>query len=236
VDPRRAPYRIDDLERDAWGLLDHLGARRAHLAGLSMGGFIAQRMALAAPSRVLSLAAISSTPDYATTLHAFGMCEPPTSGLPAPRAEWLDRIDRLSPDLSLIDFQLESWRYANGPRAPFDAVWWRALQAEANERGDDRAAGARHRRAAVPTQPKNLLPALRSLAVPALFVHGTDDPICPPEHARAAAAAAPGARLHLIEMMGHALGPPFLDEVAGAVLAGIRGARARGTGGAIGTA
>lgn len=204
----RHPYTLDDLAHDALGLLDHLGVTRAHLVGLSMGGFLAQRLALRHPERMLSLTSMMSTSDYAVLLHAFSGGEAPTSTLPPPDAGWMKALGRLSPDLPLLELMVENWRLANGSRAPFDEAWWRSLQRTAFARGDSPRAGDHHRRACERVADKNLLPSLHRLTVPAVFIQGSEDPIFSPVHAQTAAAAC-GGRAFVVDGMGHALNPHF---------------------------
>ncbi|MBE4751358.1 alpha/beta hydrolase [Corallococcus sp. ZKHCc1 1396] len=215
------PYDLDDLSGDVLAILDALNLERAHLVGLSMGGFLAQRIALRTPRRVASLTSMLSTPDYGVLLHTFCGSEAPTSGLPPPSAEWLAELGRLPPNLSPSELLTESWRLANGPRAPFDAVYWQDLVATAAARGEDAAAGDFHRQACLRSSQKDQLQALRRLTVPALFIGGSEDPIFPPGHA-AAAADVSGGKALLIDGMGHALNPACFDAVTAAILAHVQ--------------
>jgi pimeloyl-ACP methyl ester carboxylesterase len=214
------PYDLDDLALDALELLGHLGVARAHVVGLSMGGFIALRMALRAPHLVSSLTSLLSTPDYAVMLHSFCGGEPPTSDLPPPSAAWMQALARLPQDLTQAELGVESWRLANGARAPFDEAYWRALGEQAAARGDDAETGTVHRQASQRTPRKNLLGELPSLGLPALFISGSEDPIFHPRHAEAAAAAAHGRAL-CIDGLGHALNPCFFTPLAEAILAHV---------------
>ncbi|RKG98183.1 alpha/beta fold hydrolase [Corallococcus carmarthensis] len=213
------PYDLDDIGGDVLALLDTLGVERAHLVGLSMGGFIAQRLAIQEPKRVASLTTLLSTPDYGVMLHTFSGGPAPTSSLPPPSAQWLAALGSLPSTLTPEEFMSENWRLANGARAPFDAAYWRELGEAAAARGNDIQTGDTHRKASLRTPRKDLLEALRQVSVPALFIGGSEDPIFPPGHAEAAARAVPGGKALMIDGMGHALNPAFFGVLASAIVA-----------------
>lgn len=217
------PYDLDDVGGDALALLDTVKVERAHLVGLSMGGFIAQRLAIQAPQRVASLTTVLSTPDYGVMLHTFCGGPAPTSNLPSPSQEWLEALGSLPSTLTPEEFLSENWRLANGARAPFDASYWRGLGAAAQARGNDIHAGDVHRKASLRTSGKDLRQALRGVSVPALFIGGSEDPIFPPGHADAAARAVPGGKPLMIDGMGHALNPAFFDVLTSAIVAHTQG-------------
>jgi pimeloyl-ACP methyl ester carboxylesterase len=218
ADFNQTPYSLDDLERDVLGLIAHLGLGQVHWAGLSMGGFLAVRLATRHPHTVASLTSMMSTPDYAALLHTFIGGEAPTSGLPPPRRDWMEALSKIPAGLSPRELAVESWRLANGSRAPFDADYWRALQRLAEARGDDTLAGDHHRRACERIPDKNQLDALRRVTAPCLFIQGSEDPIFVPAHAEAAARAAPAGKQLIIDGMGHALHPAFFEPLAQALL------------------
>ncbi len=215
-------YAAEDLAADALALLDHLGRPRAHLVGLSLGGFLAQAIAVEHPARVASLTVMMSTPDYGSLLEPFMEGRPSSSDLQALTPEFMAALARIPESLSFVDRLVENWRAANGTRARFDEAYWRALQEEALQRGNDEASGAQHRTASLRSAWRDLRPRLRALDVPALVLHGTEDPIFPPAHARATAAAIPGAQLRLVDGLGHALNPDFFEEIVGALAAHVR--------------
>ncbi len=217
------PYDLDDLADDVRSIIDALQLNRVHLVGLSMGGFLAQRIALDSPQKVASLTSMLSTSDYGVMLHTFYGGEAPASGLPAPSAEWLAALWRIPPGLSPTELLIESWRLANGQRAPFDRNYWKELVESAAALGDDLPAGEAHRQACLRSPRKNLLGELRRLTVPALFIGGTGDPIFPPGHAEASAAAAPGGRALSVEGLGHALNPEFFPRLTSAIIEHARG-------------
>jgi pimeloyl-ACP methyl ester carboxylesterase len=215
----RTPYSLDDLERDVLGLRTHLGLGRVHWVGLSMGGFLALRLATRHPETVASLTSMMSTPDYATLLHTFLGSEAPTSGLPPPRKDWLEALSKLPQGLPPRELAVEAWRLASGNRAPFDAEYWHGLHQLADARGDDSLAGDHHRRACARIADKNQLEALRRVTAPCLFIQGSEDPIFVPAHAEAAAQAAPAGKHLIVDGMGHALHPAFFEPLAQALLA-----------------
>ena len=223
-----APYTLDDLARDALGVLDALGIPRAHLVGLSQGGELAYRLALAAPDRVLSVTALMSSPNLGPKNAAFAGAPPTPGALPAPTAEYVAAVVALnaSPpataDETAVRF-VDNFRLAAGTASPFDEAAWHTLGqrvAARSVRPDGRptavANHSNHRRAQMATPPLAAADLAR-LAVPVLVLHGGGDPIFPPAHARYAAATIPGARLVLLDAMGHALDPAFFALVLDAL-------------------
>lgn len=186
-----APYGLADMAADAFGLLDHLGIEGAHVAGVSMGGMIAQHMAIAEPERVRSLVSIMST----TGRRTVGWQDPRILPvLLAPRGTDLESYVAGSARMGGL---IGSPRY---PEPPEDA---RARAEETYERGIS-AAGVLRQMLAVLTQP-NREKALGALDLPAAVVHGMDDRMVNPSGGKATATAIPGAQLLMIPGMGHDL-------------------------------
>lgn len=201
--PARAPYSIGDLASDAFGLLDHLGISAAHVAGISMGGMIAQTMALRAPERVLSLASIMST----TGRRSVGGQHPsllPT--LIATRGPGRDDYIRGS---------LAVWRTIGSPRFPQPEDKLRKRAGDTWDRGVSRA-GVMRQMLAVLTQPDRTT-ALGHLVVPTLVMHGLADRMVHISGGRATAAAVPGARVVFIEGWGHDLPAPLFTTFTRAI-------------------
>ena len=185
------PYTLDDMADDSVGLLDALGIRKAHICGMSMGGMIAQTIAIRHPSRVLSLISI-----YSNT----GNPE-----LPQPKPEIMGLLITPPPKEreANIEHTFGIFKTIAGPGFLFDEKWARKILAESYDRsfypqGMDRqlAAIIAH---------GNRGPALASVKVPTLVIHGTGDPLVPVEGGKDTAKAIPGAELLLIEGMGHDL-------------------------------
>jgi len=184
-------YTFDDMADDAVGLLDALDIGKAHILGTSMGGMIAQTVTIRHPSRVLSLISI-----YSTTGNR---------NLPPPDPEVIKLLLAPAPQerAAHVEHMVALYRAMAGKGFPFDEGWARAIAARAFDRSFSPAGTARQVNA-VMTQPDRRH-ALASVAAPALVIHGTDDPVVPMEAAIDTAEAIPGARLMLIEGMGHDL-------------------------------
>ena len=185
------PYTIEDMADDAVGLLDALGIEKAHICGMSMGGMIAQAVAINHPRRVLSLISI-----YSTT----GNPE-----LPQPTPEALGILLTPPPEEreANIAHTMKLFRTIAGPGFPFDEEWHRKLASQAYDRAFY-LPGVARQFVAIWTQ-KNRKPALASVSVPTLVIHGADDPLVPVEGGKDTAEAVPEAELKIIEGMGHDL-------------------------------
>ncbi|HLN76506.1 MAG TPA: alpha/beta hydrolase [Nocardioidaceae bacterium] len=185
----KTPYSMQDMADDGFALLDHLELDAAHVVGISMGGMIAQTMALTQPKRVLSLTSIMST----TGRRTVGWQDPALLPLllanrGASREHYVRESARL-------------WRLIGSPHYPDtpEAIAERA--GETWDRGISRA-GVMRQMGAILTQPDRSR-ALRSLRVPTLVIHGTHDKMVHVSGGRATSQAIPGAELLLVPGMGH---------------------------------
>jgi pimeloyl-ACP methyl ester carboxylesterase len=199
----RAPYSMVDMARDAFGLLDHLGIDRAHVVGVSMGGMIAQTMAIEEPARVRSLTSIMSTTGKRTV------------GWQHPRLfPSLLRPLRPGPE-AYADSSVAMWRLIGSPGYPRPEEETRAVAHATYERGIS-SSGALRQMMAILTQPDRAA-RLHGVRVPTLVVHGLRDRMVHVSGGRATAAAIPGAELLLVEGMGHDLPPELFETFADAV-------------------
>ncbi len=199
-----APYLLDDMADDAFGLLDHLGIEAAHVAGASMGGMIAQTMAIRRPERVLSLTSIMSTTGERR------------AGRPKLRV-WGVLLRRAPRDKdAAVEYFVRVFRMIGSKGFPADEDRIRAHAAEAYDRGHSPAGTGRQLAAIMASGDRT--DRLRGLQVPTLVFHGRDDPLIPFRGGRATADAIPGARLIGIPGMGHDLPrqvwPQLVDAVA----------------------
>jgi pimeloyl-ACP methyl ester carboxylesterase len=200
--PRTAPYLLADMAEDTVGLFDALGLDRVHLVGLSMGGMIAQEVAINHPDRLISLTSIMSTPSANVgepTPEALAALLPPAPETGAEAAE----------------LAVNTYRVIGSPAYPLNEARLRLLGRESFRRSND-PAGVIRQFAALLVSPDRR-PALRSLDVPTLVMHGDEDPLIQPEGGRETAAAVPGARLVTYPGMGHdlpeALWPDIIGEI-----------------------
>lgn len=201
--PIDAPYRLSDMAADAAALLDTLGAGSAHVVGASMGGMIAQTLAIEHPARVRTLTSIMSTTGH--------------PGLPPARPEAMALLMAPLPTerAAQIERSVEAARVIGSPAYPSDPAELRALAERAYDRGINPPGFARQLVAILASGSRRA--ALAGVRVPTLVIHGDADPLVPVEAGRDTAAAVPGARLLELPGMGHdlprALWPAVVDAI-----------------------
>jgi pimeloyl-ACP methyl ester carboxylesterase len=204
-----ASYTLSDMAADAVGLLDALEIDAAHVVGASMGGAIAQTIAIEHPTRVRSLTSMMFT----TGDMSVGQPHPETmkalfGGPPARTRE--DVVARAVRNASVV----------GSPAFPADLAAVAETAGLAYDRDYDEVAIARQAVATVASGDRT--ERLRALDVPALVLHGLADTFCDPSGGRATAAAIPGAELVLVDGMGHNLPPGLWERIADHVAAIVR--------------
>jgi pimeloyl-ACP methyl ester carboxylesterase len=204
-DKSAAHYSLADMAADGIGLLDFLGIERAHVAGASMGGMIAQTMAARHPDRVLSLASIMSN-----TGHWW-------KGMPGLRVYPIF-IRRGAPDREgAIESAVSVFRLIGSPGFPFDEQETRRAAALSYERGYDPAGSGRQLAAILAAGDRTS--ELRRITAPTVVIHGTKDRMVRPSGGRATAAAIAGSKLVWITGMGHDLPRATWDRIVDAIAA-----------------
>jgi pimeloyl-ACP methyl ester carboxylesterase len=189
--PRRPAYTLDDMADDAAGLLDHLEIERAHVVGASMGGMIAQVLAARRPERVASLVSImSSVGSRWSGQPAFRVYPLLLRPLPRDRDAYIKAAEKV-------------FRVIGSPGFPRDQAEIRDLLGRSYDRGLTAAGTGRQMAAIIASG--NRTPTLRRITAPTLVIHGTADKLVSVSGGRATARAIPGARLMVIEGMGHDL-------------------------------
>ena len=208
-----AHYTLEDIADDAVGLLDALRIDSAHVVGASLGGMVAQLMAIEHPPRVRSLASLMSTTGRRgkgkTALRVYRHM---FSRRPRAEEQAIQRRVRVFLDIGSTGFAQDT-----------DEI--RRATALAFHRDPDARAGRRRQHRAVRTA-NDRTARLRQISAPTLVIHGTVDPICHPSGGEATAQAIPGARLELIDGMGHDFPPGAWPRIIGAIADNARRADA----------
>jgi pimeloyl-ACP methyl ester carboxylesterase len=210
-EPGSPQYTSADLVADVVGLLDATDIDAGHLVGVSMGGGIAQVVALAHPERVASLTLISTSPAVPGTPNLPPMSEELRAYYadPPPEPDWSDRA-------GVIDYYAEAARPLAARSVPFDESEWRDLGGRDFDRSINLASSMTNHFAIDGLA--EWRGRLGEIPAPTLVIHGAEDPLFPLEHGRALADEIPNARLLAVEEMGHELPRRVWDVVVPAIL------------------
>jgi pimeloyl-ACP methyl ester carboxylesterase len=200
-----APYLLDDMADDAFGLLDHLAGHEVDVVGASMGGMIAQTMAIRRPERVRSLTSIMSTTGQRR------------AGRPKLRV-WSLLMRRAPRDRdAYAEYFVRTFKLIGSRGYPPDEDRLRELATATFDRAHNPAGVGRQLAAILASGDRTQ--RLRELRVPTTVIHGTRDPLVPFRGGRATAAAIPGARLLAIPRMGHDLPREVWPQMIDAIVA-----------------
>src|SRR5260221_224651 len=201
---RTAPYLLRDMAKDTTGLMDHLGIESAHLVGASMGGMIAQTVAIRYPQRVRSLVSMMSTTGNRWL------------GVPAWKAFRTLFARPGAGREAAIEHTVKVFKTIGSPGYPMDEAHFRELAATSYDRSHSRAGVARQLHAITASGDRTT--ALEKLRLPATVLHGGSDPLIPPLAGRATARAIRHCHPRVFEGMGHdlppKLWPDFVEEIA----------------------
>lgn len=199
--PIKSAYTLDDMADDALGVMRALGVNRAHVVGASMGGMIAQILAAKHPDRVLSLTSIMSSSGR--------------RGLPGPsreaRAVLFKRPANPKDMESLVSHMANTFRVIGSPAYPTPDKQLRDRIGRAIRRNVCPGGVARQMVAIAASGDRSKL--LRQIDVPTLVIHGAADPLVPPACGQDTARQVPGARLEIIEGMGHDLPTQLIERL-----------------------
>ena len=202
--PPSVTYLLSDMADDAVGLLDHLGVDRAHVVGVSMGGMIAQSIALAHPARVTTLTSIMSTTGDSDVGHPTAEA---MAALVAPPAQTREEAQ----DGAVR--QAHVW----GSPGLFDEDHLRRLAGESWDRCHEPMGVARQMAAILASGSRSS--GLATLALPSLVIHGTADTLVQPSGGERTAEVIPDAKLLMVDGMGHDLPRPLWPTLVDAICA-----------------
>jgi pimeloyl-ACP methyl ester carboxylesterase len=200
--PPDVPYLLSDMALDGLAVLDELGIERAHVFGASLGGMIAQTMAIEHPERLLTLTSMMSTTGD------------PDVGQSSPEAHRLFLSPRPTDLESSVAYQLACARVWESP-ACYDEERRTRLAVEAFERCFHPRGTARQLMAILASGSRTA--ALHDVSLATLVLHGDKDTLIDSSGGRRTAEAIPGARFVLIEGLGHDYPPPYWDQLVGLV-------------------
>ena len=206
--PGEASYTVEDLADDAVGVLDGYELERAHLVGMSLGGYLSQLIAVKHPSRVLTLTLIAS--------ERLALADPELPAMDPSVVEYHARAADLdwSDRDAVVAYQVGAWRVTSGSAHAFDEPAIRAMAEADFDRTPSLLTTFNH---ATLGDAAGWVDRLDEIDVPALVIHGTEDPVLPYAHALALEAALPAATLLPLEGTGHELHradwPAILDAV-----------------------
>jgi pimeloyl-ACP methyl ester carboxylesterase len=210
--PVKAPYTLRDMAADALGVLDALGIAQAHVVGVSMGGMIGQRMALAAPQRVLSLCSVMSSSG--------------ARHLPGPKPHALRALLRRpkgADEQALVDHYTRLFRVIGSPGFPMDEGVLRE-RVLVSTRRSFHPAGMLRQMTAIAADSRRAR-ELGKIQVPTLVLHGKDDPLVPFACGADTARRIGDAQLVGIHGMGHDLAPGVVAHLLEALVPHIRSIR-----------
>jgi pimeloyl-ACP methyl ester carboxylesterase len=199
------PYSLADMAADALGVLDALGVKQAHVVGMSMGGMIAQRLALAAPNRVLTLTSVMSSSS--------------APGLPQARPEVIAALMRRPSGRdrqAVVDHYVRLFSVIGSPGFETPEAELRQRIAQSADRGFYPVGTLRQMLAVMADSSRAA--QLGQISAPTLVFHGHDDPLLPYACGEDTARRIPGARLVGVAGMGHDLPGPVVDRLLAALL------------------
>ena len=201
--PIEAPYVLNDMARDAVGLLDALGIERAHIVGASMGGMIAQIIAADYKERVRSLVSIMSTSGDPNLLPA--------------KPELMAFVAAPPPEAreARIEWGIKFWQTIGSPAYPTPEPMLRAKVTRAIERSSYTA--GRPRQLVAILADGSRVDRLKRIVAPTLVIHGADDPLVPVEHGKDTARNIHGAKLMIEPGMGHDLPEALIPTLVKAI-------------------
>ncbi len=217
VDYAINPYNLKDMAEDVLKILDHFKIQKAHIVGMSMGGYVAQNLAIYFPQRIITLTLLMTTINSSALRGVRGVTKLPGQdaevikqiaiAYQVPRTTRADRIKSLT----------DIWQLFNGDAAPFPYQEWHKLAEQSYSRAKSNNA-VRNHRLAILNSPADRTELLKNIDIPTLIIHGEADPIIKVAHAHYTHQHMPQAKLLIIDKMGHILSSIFTSQIEAALL------------------
>jgi 10-carbomethoxy-13-deoxycarminomycin esterase len=209
------PYNLLDLAKDAIGLLDAIQVKKAHLCGLSMGGPIAELMAIHYPERVLTITLMATSCDFHPMNLGYAGLPVDDNPLSRPKKVYLDWMKSFLAHPpkdydEALEQRLSCWRILNGTKAPFEVALYKDLHNQFLIRSKHPESIKNHVMVCANSE-ELVRNAPAQVRVPTLIFHGTEDPIFPSDHGLALAQAVPKSKYFLVEGFGHVVNGYFYE-------------------------
>ncbi|WP_337044817.1 alpha/beta fold hydrolase [Emticicia sp. 17c] len=215
---RKKPYTLEDMAKDAIELLDYLSIVQAHIIGVSMGGMIAQRMAITYGHRVACLVSIMSSGFILDPKAVpFYKGRPFFYLIPFFLRNVTIRNKFVFPPVTVENY-VKTYRKLNGKTFPFNYQHLRTVFTEGIENRKGQNPRARFQQFCGIAASGSRLHELYKIKAPTLVIHGTEDPLIPPVHASIYAPKIPDSKMLWVEGMGHQLPKPVLEIVMPAII------------------
>ena len=215
---RSKPYKLEDMSKDSVELLNYLQIKQAHIIGVSMGGMIAQHIAIEYPEKVISLTSIMSSgyalnPDVVKDIKLKLLVR----SIPFLIKRFYIK-NKYSDHKITVGSYVATYRFLRGNRFPFDEAYFRQVFTESIECRKGQNPRARYQQFCAIVASGSRLKKLHKIQAPTLVIHGTADPLVNPKHAEIYAPLIPNSKLLMIEGMGHELPKGALEEVLPAII------------------
>jgi pimeloyl-ACP methyl ester carboxylesterase len=214
-------YNLLDMANDGMILLDCLAIKNVNLVGISMGGVIAELISIHYPKRVNTLTLISTSPDFRPSALVYDKTYTEDIKLSRPKQIYIDynRAFIESPPKTkqeMLEERVSRWRILNGSVVPFEEELYRSIFKEFLFRMQRPEISLNHLFAI-----KNSFELVRfapnKVIVPTVIIHGSEDPIFPPDHGKALSEEIAGSKYVFVPGMGHVLNSQFYDLVIGEI-------------------
>ncbi|MFN3487533.1 MAG: alpha/beta fold hydrolase [Emticicia sp.] len=210
---RSRPYSLEDMAKDSVELLGFLQIKQAHIIGVSMGGMIAQHIAINFPKKVLSLTSIMSSGYMLNPTIASKFSHKLIFRFVPFVIKKFYIKNKYSNHKVSVGSYVATYRLLRGKRFEFDEAYFREVFTESIERRKGQNPRARYQQFCAIVASGSRLKKLSQINAPTLVIHGTADPLVNPKHAEIYAPLIPNAKLLMIEGMGHELPKGALEEI-----------------------